>query len=292
MKTFKKIVVATDFSENSKSAYDYARHLATRFGASLHIVNFFEIPINPANPNYLDVMPTFEEVEKSANLRLSNFVIDNEHSNSDTLVAARLKITSEAKAGFAAEGLITISKDPSVDLIVMGTRGEHGLIDKVFGSIAIKVCQEAFCPVLLVPDSIQYKGVHNIIFTSSFDSAQPKEIKMALDFAKYFAASLHFVHVISKPDSLGISEQFLFRHLLREEHTRVPYTIENIHAKTSSEGINQYIDANGGDLIISVTHHRSLWQKITHHSTTQAIAWHLHTPLLVMHHDEKTQPPV
>jgi nucleotide-binding universal stress UspA family protein len=292
MKTFKKIVVATDFSDNSKSAYRYARHLATHFGASIEVVNFFEIPINPANPNYLDLMPSFDQLEESANTRLAHFVNDSEIGQGNTIVASRIKTTFKAKPGFASEALIEISKDPSVDLLILGSTGEHGWIDKVFGSIAVTVSREAYCPVLLVPHGAEYKGVHNIVYSSSFDSAKPREIKIALDFAKYFASIIHFVHVVNDPDDLGITDKFLFKRLVGMEHTKVPYIVENVHAFTPAEGINQYVLKNNIDMLISVTRHRTLWEKLMHVSTTKTLAWNAHLPLLVLHHDEASQPPV
>lgn len=291
MKTFKKIVVATDFSDNAKSAYHYARHLAIRFGASIEVINFFQIPINPSHPNYLDYMPTLEEIEKSTTQRLAHFVNEIENDEGTTIIASRVKTTHKVQIGFPADGLIDLSKDPSVDLMIVGTAGEHGWLDKAFGSTAIKVSREAFCPVLLVPHGANYQGIHHIIYASSFDSGKAKEIRIAIDFAKYFASALHFVHVITKQDDIGISEKLLFKHLINNEHTKVPYTIENIHAFTSAEGIQQYTDSNEADLLVTVTEHRSFWEKLTHVSTTKTLAWNTHLPLLVLHHDEKALPP-
>jgi nucleotide-binding universal stress UspA family protein len=291
MKTFKKIIVATDFSDNAKSAYRYARQLATRFGASIEVVNFFEIPINPGNPNYMDMMPTFAQLEEAANNRLARFVNESENGDGSTMVASRIKTTFKTQAGFATDGLIEMSKEPSVDLIILGATGEHGWIDKIFGSIAVKVSREAYCPVMLIPHGAEYRGIHHMVYTSSFDSAQPTEIKVALDFAKYFASAIHFVHVITQPDDLGISEKLLFKRLVSDEHTKVPFTVENTHAFTAVEGINQYILNNDVDLLVTVTQHRTFWEKLMHLSTTKELAWNIHIPLLVLHHDEKSQPP-
>ena len=291
MKTFKKIIVGTDFSDNAAIAFHYAHHLATRLKAELHVVNVYEIPINPGSPQYLDYMPTLDELEKSATARLARFVSDISDTG-NTMVASRVKVTSETMIGFPADRFVELSKDPSVDLMIVGTAGEHGWLDKAFGSTAIKVSREAFCPVLLVPHGANYQGIHHIIYASSFDSGKAKEIRIAIDFAKYFASALHFVHVITKQDDIGISEKLLFKHLINNEHTKVPYTIENIHAFTSAEGIQQYTDSNEADLLVTVTEHRSFWEKLTHVSTTKTLAWNTHLPLLVLHHDEKALPPI
>ena len=41
---FTRILVPTDFSEPSEAALDYARALAGKFGASLHVLHVFDAP--------------------------------------------------------------------------------------------------------------------------------------------------------------------------------------------------------------------------------------------------------
>jgi nucleotide-binding universal stress UspA family protein len=292
MKTFKKIVVATDFSDSAKSAYHYAQQLAVRFGASIEVVNFFEVPINPANPNYMEMMPTFRQLEEAADSRLARFVNESENGQGTTLVSNRVQTTFKTQAGFPSDGLIECSKDPSVDLIILGATGEHGWMDKILGSTAGKVSREAYCPVMLVPHGTQYRGIHHMVYTSTFESVQPREIKVAIDFAKYFASAIHFVHVITELDDSGISEKLLLGRLGNEAHTNVAITVENVTGFTAFEGINNYILNNETDMLVTVTHHRSFWEKLTHFSTTKELAWNIHVPLLVLHYDEKSQPPV
>jgi nucleotide-binding universal stress UspA family protein len=47
MTTFNNIVLATDFSDSSINAYNYARHLAQHFGATLTVVHVYDMPISP-----------------------------------------------------------------------------------------------------------------------------------------------------------------------------------------------------------------------------------------------------
>ena len=45
MASIEKIVVAVDFSEHSRSAVDMAVEIADKFGASIHLIHVFEMPI-------------------------------------------------------------------------------------------------------------------------------------------------------------------------------------------------------------------------------------------------------
>lgn len=286
MKTLRNIIVATDFSDNAKSAYRYAKHLASHFGASIELVHYYEIPLNPPSPNYMEVAHTYEYLQEQSDNLLTLFIHEEAGAEGGAMVANAIKTTYKSQAGMASQGLIEMSKDPSVDLIVLGTTGEQGWVDKIFGSVSIKVGRDAFCPVLLVPNGAEYSDIKDIVYTSSFDSAQPQEIKLALDLAKYFVAAIHFIHVVTNPNDLGISEKFLFEHLVENEHTKAPYSVQNIDAPSPSEGINQYILEHNVDMLITVTQHRSFWEKLMYASTTKSLAWNTHLPLLVLHNNE------
>ncbi len=291
MKTFKKIILATDFSDNAATAYHYAYQLAARLKSELHVLNVYEIPINPNNPQYVDMMPSIDDLEQVSKTRLSRLVHENQHDNGSTMVASRVKVTTEALIGFPADRLIELSKDPSVDLIVVGSAGEHGWVDRIFGSVAVQVASEAYCPVLLVPKDAVYKGIHHLLYASSFDSAALKSIHLTLDWTKYFMGGIHFLHVNTPSEKHPRTETLTFKKLLESEKTKVPFTVENIEAETVPDGIRTYTADNSIDMIIAVTRHRSFWENMTHKSVTKALAWNTHIPIMVLHTDDISQPP-
>lgn len=293
MKTFKKIVLATDFSDNSKVAFHYAQQLAARLKAKLHVVNVYEIPIDPNHPEYLQLTPTVEQLEEVANVRLSRFINEAEGSGGGrTTVISPVKVTTEALIGFPADRLIDLSKDPSVDLMIVGSIGEHSIFDKIFGSVAVQVATEAHCPVLLVPHDAEYKGVHHLLYAASFDSAVLKDIHLTLDWTKYFMGDIHFLHVHTPSDKHPKTDVLTFKRLLEAEKTKVPYNIETIEAESVQEGIKRYMLDYPIDMVIAVTRHRSFWESMTHSSVTKALTWNTHIPIMVLHSDDKFQPPV
>ena len=73
MRTLRNIIVATDFSDNAKSAYRYAQNLALRFGASIEVVHYYEIPLNPPSPNYMEVAHTYDYLKEQSDNLLALF---------------------------------------------------------------------------------------------------------------------------------------------------------------------------------------------------------------------------
>ena len=293
MKTYKNIIVATDFSESATTAYHYARQIASHLNAALTVVNIYEMPIiDPAVPNYYAYLPSVDELQKSSEKRLSNFIRETDDDNGTTLVASRVKVKTEAYIGFPADKLIELSENPSTDLIILGTVGEQGWLTKLFGSVAIKVMQEAHCPVLLVPQEAEYKNIHHILYAASPESASKKTINGAIDFAKNFVSAIHFVHIDAVFENPKANTISLFKSILAENAPHLPYTVENVVSMSVGEGVSSYCLKNKVDLVVSVTHHRKFWDSLIHHSITKDLAWQAHLPILCLHTDDKVQPPV
>ena len=282
MKKFKNIVVAIDFTATSTTTYRYAYHLAARFDAELTVVHVYD----PLVYGYLD-MPSVADIEEEAQKRLSHFIHEDTDGNTDTIVVSRVKVKTLALKGTPADRLIEYSKEASPDLLIVGTMGERDLIDKLFGSVAIKVMQEANCPVLLVPRGAHYKGIHHIVYAASPSSATENEVRSAFDFAEYFMSALHFIHVDAVFEDPEKGTASMFKRILAQKTPRLPYSIESVPAVTIAEGINDYCLTNTVDLIVTVTHHRSFWENLIHYSTSKELAWHARMPILCLHKEVK-----
>ena len=144
MSTFRRILMATDFSEASLAAWDRALLLAADNGADLFVVHAYDPPntfhtggIAPGHYEEWD-----QAVRTAANEKL------------DLLVAqarkAGIRAHRSVEAGNADEAVTKAAKDLEADLIVMGTHGRRGVSRMLLGSVAARVVATAPCPVLTV----------------------------------------------------------------------------------------------------------------------------------------------
>ena len=281
MTAFNNIVLATDFSDSSINAYNYARHLAQHLGATLTVAHVYDMPISPDTLDYLVVMPSRSDLERAVQQRMSNFL-----ESHDGKVTAQLTIKTKALLGmgFPEDTLVEHAKNPLTDLLILGTKGHSDWLDKLLGTTAIGVMQKADCPVLIVPKAAKYTGIHQALFATSPDTFLEKNIRFALDFAHYFETKLHFIHVDGVlEDPVSDHSHAMFERILAQKGLFAPYSIETVSATTVSEGINAYCAKNQMDLMIAVTHHRGFWADLLHYSVTKELAWHTQVPILCLH---------
>ena len=291
---FKNIVVATDFSDASLVAYLYAHRLASRFQASLKVVHAYQIFVNAARPEIVDYMPDPNEMQKFYEERMARFIRETDDiPDGNTLVRSRVKVTTEIKMGFAPNVLIEISKDPSVDLIILGTSGEKNWLDRLLGSVAVEVARDARCPVLLVPINADFKGIYHIVYAASRDSAKPKTAGLVIDWARHFHSTLHFVHVNMVAEiEFTRSTKGFFENYMAHYASDMPHTIESFDAKTVMDGLWRYSSQNSGDLLVVVSKQRGFWENLNHHSVSKDLSLHTHLPILFLHSEDKNHPPV
>jgi nucleotide-binding universal stress UspA family protein len=140
---FTRILVATDFSEPSDAALQYARTVATKFGGTLHLLHVIEDPYRAAYASeaYIpelaglrDDLIADAEARMKASLNLSDF--------------SGLGATVDALIGTPAWSIVEYASGHDIDLIVMGTHGRGGMSHLLMGSVAEKVVRTASCPVL------------------------------------------------------------------------------------------------------------------------------------------------
>ena len=122
----KKILVPTDFSEASNSAYRYAFRFGQQFGAELHVVHVSEPILSP-------------QLAEN-NLRVW----------ADSMETTGVTTKTMLRNGLAAHEIVEAAKELDADLIIIATHGYTGWKHFCIGSTAERVVRAAPCPVLVV----------------------------------------------------------------------------------------------------------------------------------------------
>lgn len=144
MERFDTILFATDFSDNSEHAFDYALTLATRFDSRLVIIHVINEPVDLRGFYVPHVsFDTLEkEIEEGAEKMMQKFCRARikEFTNFKTLTVS----------GIPYEEILRKADEEKASLIVMGTQGRKGIDHFLFGSTAERVVRNATCPVMTI----------------------------------------------------------------------------------------------------------------------------------------------
>jgi len=141
----KNIIVPTDFSKLSFSAFEYAKNLAERMDATIHLIYVLEktppfLAVRSLDVTEEEVMKTMEDQAKKQLAETADAF--REDSN--------VKIIEVCRKGIDYEEIVNYSKEIKSDLIVIATHGRTGILHTLLGSVAEKVIRFAKCPVLVI----------------------------------------------------------------------------------------------------------------------------------------------
>lgn len=187
-----KILVATDFSQVSDRALDFAIALARRYDARIYLAHVITPdPFQFAEPQLAQA--TYEKVRQAA-----------EEGITDILISGKLRgvphevLMEEGNVWPTLENLI---KKHEIDLVVTGTHGRGKVQKLLIGSVAEEIFRKADCAVLTVGPAVQNGQkneveLNHILFATDFGPGAEKAAAYAFSLAQEHNATITLLHVI------------------------------------------------------------------------------------------------
>ncbi|MCW3110355.1 MAG: hypothetical protein JWQ09_4861 [Segetibacter sp.] len=268
------ILVPTDFSATADKALLIAKDIAKATGARIHIANFYSIPI--ADYSYPDIsMPgeILEEIRKAAKEGVARL--------KSQLKAEGLEVDTTIEMGMVTDEIVDLSKKINADMIIMGTTGSDGVLDKLIGSNASNVMQKTEKPIILVPRDYEFKGIREIVYADSLHEDDTDVLKQVFDFAENVGSKNVNILNINTTSHYEPANQELIEHLSAVFGDKVKMNF--VDAANIKEGIDKYLEDHRIDLVVMYTHKKSLMERIFSTSNTKMMALHTKVPLMVYH---------
>ena len=153
----KKILYATDLSENARYAFGYAVSLANCYDAKITILHVVEELSSFARSMVEEILgekrwaerikDQEEEIIRSLKTRLDKFCIEvrDKQPNCPFVIDKILVVT-----GHPVDQISGHAKKINADLIVMGSRGKGGLADVTLGSTSRRVLKRGAAPAMVI----------------------------------------------------------------------------------------------------------------------------------------------
>lgn len=282
MKNIKNITVATDFSVTSRNAYRYAKLLAKSMNATLTVVHVRE-SIMMLSDVTMAPFPIINDTDFIS--QIEEFVIEeNKLLNISTTLS---EIKAKILRGNVLDVLVSLSKEDTTDLIIIGTTGLSDVFTKLFGSTSVSLSNLAHCPVLLIPRGAKYTSIEQIMYASNYDSLSPAMIQEISEFAISTKADLHFVNVRNFDPMLEDKQkEFSWDELFVSKNSNFYYERQTVYGNDTVKELIKYSTDKAIDMMCFVSNHRGFWQNLMHKSVTENMAISSLIPMMVIHIDD------
>ncbi|PVH25395.1 universal stress protein [Sphingobacterium corticibacter] len=278
------ILFPTDFSELADNAFIYAIHLARSVDANLKVLHSYMSPVfasvHPGQPEILGEM--YANVESTEREKFLN--------NTPHLMQKAMdfgfpedRISFLFEEGPVASVVRELSKKQKFHLIVMGTHGQSGFLDRIIGSNTVSVINSVKTPVIAVPPHARFCGINRVVFTTLFKETDKIALREALIMAREVGAETTCIHVVTQSDLTTVG-----RHMEQwcEDHKRYTVQFKLLDKVESVEHtITNYILDNNVDMLAVIKRNRNFFDRLFKDSTTHNLTFHTKVPIIVYHEE-------
>lgn len=191
----KRILLATDGSEDARAALRTAREMSRSLGSELHVVSARSVPSMyyaepfPVGPEKWEMLTDIarEEAEKCV-----------EEQRAELEGGGAQVSGVHAAVGRPDERIVATAEEVGADLILVGSRGHGHLERALIGSVSDSVVRHAHCPVLVVrgdEEEREFPPARTLLATDGSEEAD-EAARVAAALASGTGSELHVVRVL------------------------------------------------------------------------------------------------
>lgn len=270
----KKIIVPIDFSDCSKNALNNAILVAERMGMELVLLHTFMLPVATTDGTPLVVGSMIDDLQEASEANMADFIKKNKELK-------RVPYHTEILAGLLLHGLNDVLEKHDAAFVIMGTHGASGLKKTFIGSNAYTVIKNVECPVIALPEDADITKMKRIAMSGDYKHRPAAHsIEPVITLTKAFFAHLYIIHIDQdkdlEHDEIEIAkslEQYL-KKVSHSFHFKRDYDVE--------DGLLAFAKEENIDLLVMISRHHSLIDRIARGSETKRLVMDIPMPLMIM----------
>lgn len=274
-----RILLPTDFSENSYEAIEYALKLSKGMESEFYLLHTYMPPVYHAeylvgSPGLIGLGDVIREaaVENLAQLkkRIQKEYPNDKHTFS--CIASLNTLTGE---------ITRMVTDEKLDLIVMGTKGATGAKEILFGTNAVDIIKRAKCPVIAVPPNFEYEVPKEILFPTDYEvDFKSAPLKMLLSIARQHVSSIEVLHV-SNGYELN-EEQLKNQEKLEKKLEGISHNFHDVRNQEIITAINSFQLKHKMNLLVMVQNKHTFIERLFIEPIIKKIGFHITIPFMVL----------
>ncbi|MCG2616280.1 universal stress protein [Terrimonas sp. NA20] len=273
----KSIVAATNFSDASTNAVNYAADMAAFLDANLCIVYINPLPImyndvplpgDAFASKVTDAAGELKELKKSISSRTNN----------------RCVIHTQLLEGTVEYQLEQYCKKVKPFAVVMGSEISSAIERTLFGAKTITAMKHLHWPLVIVPKDAQFSPAKKIGFACDFRNVRDTiPVKEIIELVTTFKAELHIIHASPESGSSFNAETVSQAEHIRDLFAEINPKYHFIQTLNIEEPVLDFAEKNKFDLLIIVPKKHDLFTQLFAHSHSKRMAMQAHLPIIAVH---------
>lgn len=287
-----KVLIPVDFSNYSLKACEFGFNFAHNIGAEVILLHVYFTPIYATSLPYGDVFNYQLSDEENVKNILQKVHADlNALSDKikEKVVAGELpnvKYTCVLREGIPEEEVLRYSKEYSLRIIVMGTRGKNQKDIDLIGSVTAEVIERSRVPVLAIPENTpfkQFSEAKRIAFITNFDQRDLIAFDSLINSLKAFKFSVSLIHLADVKDTWSEIKLGGIKEYFQKQYPSLDICYDVVQNDDFLNSLDKYIKNNHIDIISLTSYKRNIFSRLFNPGIARKMIFHSDTPLLVIY---------
>ncbi|TPN84489.1 universal stress protein [Aquimarina algicola] len=274
----KRVLIPTDFSDNSFNALQYAKVLFNNEECTFFLLNvYLSNPSNLLNENYSDSMLTEMANESEIELKKLAKKVNKENNNVEHYYE------TVSKANTLVKTINSTIASKKIEYVIMGTKGAKGAKEIFLGSNAVKVINAVDnCPIIVVPKDYSVTKPSLITFSTNFKRAFfNEELEPLIEIAIANNAKINIARIMQEEFLTDIQKEN--RKMLKKLLKNIDYIFCKIDVETSeTNALKDFAKNTESDLITLIHHKYNFLQRLVKEDVVDKISFNSAVPLLIL----------
>jgi nucleotide-binding universal stress UspA family protein len=277
----KTILVPTDFSPNATKALDFAVQIAKQASAKIIIIHACDL-LNVVFKDHIKMKEEYNQKiidEATATLKILKKSIEE---------TEQLAVETQLYKGLVQDTILFAAGEYRADMIVLGTLGNSGAKEKLFGSKTSGIIGKANVPVLAVPLLSEWIIPSTILLAVNNFEQDAAVTKMVFELAGLFGATVQIIlftddiftstsdYLQQGQDIRSCQEKFM------NSYKDITIKATQLDGYKFQQTLDNYIKEKNVDMLAMVTHRRNFLENIFNRSMTRKMSYHTRIPLLAL----------
>ena len=275
----KKILLPTDFSENSWDAISYISQLFKNEKCTLYLLNTYTpviyhveyVLVSAAEFGMVDAVKESSIKQLDAfKIRIKNTFKNPKHT---------IKTISAFNTLIPEINEVVVEK--GIDYVAMGTKGATGLQEVLFGSNTVHAFKNIKCPLIAIPSGFAFETPYEVLFPTDYEiDYQDFHINPLIKLLGEYSSR---VNVLIASYGYELSDyQKENKKKLEIYLNKTTNLFHSVSNQTLQDAINNFQLKTRVNLLVMINNKHSFFENLFFKSTINQIGFHLNIPFLVI----------
>jgi nucleotide-binding universal stress UspA family protein len=281
----KKILIYTNFDQESSHAIHYGVEMAIKEKLGVELLHV----INTAHYGP-DFMATGDEFTGGSyisaaikqNTLLAKVSFKEIRNELRFKYSFLPEIHTMLKTGIDTQVIIDETSQKNIILLILPGHGKRGFFDFIT-DIRPVVISEARCPVLVIPEDVEFTPFKTMVYATDFDQEDADALMRLAAIARPFNADILAVHVTDNNDFIEKIKENGFSHLIKKKISYDNITFFSLNNNNVDQSIVKFSKEKNADSIAVLRENKNFLLKIFSKSTSETIMKNSKIPVLIFH---------